>query len=63
MFEQAPTDGTTLARHLDALLAQLPPKSSNSWQDVELTAQNLANCLRVKDAAGQFEPFNRISSI
>jgi hypothetical protein len=54
MFEQAP-DGTSLARHLDALLAQLPAKSPNSWQDIELTAQNLANCLRVKDAAGQFE--------
>jgi hypothetical protein len=42
---------STLAIRLGDLLAQLSAHpSSQSWRDVELTAQDLANRLRVKDA-------------
>jgi len=49
---------TSLAHHLTDLLAQLTANNNNpeeTWQHVELTAQNLANRLRVKDNPGWYQ--------
>jgi len=38
-------------------LSQLVVNSPSAWNDVELVAHNLANCLRIKDGPGEFSRF------